>query len=257
MLVETNVAEILVTMASTQSPVKAEVKPAIKSFKGVGKGASGGVLGDAADLVYGAASSHELCERIKMQVSRELSDDEELDIDLDSALMRKDKSDCTPSDLDRIRRERNRMHAKKTRLRKKKMLLELEQLVDYLEGEVVQLHGQVMAHRGFMNEDIGFSSGVVAEYTNQSDDTVVSEEGVGSSSSSSSSSSSASSSLSALLPGTASGSDDNDTYGDTSTRRPYEADEASSNNSGQGSGSDDMDTIPSRLVVSPVPPGPT
>jgi hypothetical protein len=127
--------------------------------------------------IFGSASSHELCERIKIQVSRELSDDEELDIDLDTALMRKDKSDCTPSDLDRIRRERNRMHAKKTRLRKKKMLQELEQLVIHLEGEVQRLHRQVLIHRGGMSsEEIDMSQNSVIAGGYMSDDIEEEEE---------------------------------------------------------------------------------
>lgn len=63
-------------------------------------------------------------EKIRQEVANILSGDDSLDIDTE--LLQKDKSACTSSELDMIRRERNRMHAKRTRLRKKKMLQELE-----------------------------------------------------------------------------------------------------------------------------------
>ena len=65
-------------------------------------------------------------EKLKMQVSALLGDEDCKDImDADPLLM-KDKSTCSTSELEMIRRERNRMHAKKTRLRKKKMIQEME-----------------------------------------------------------------------------------------------------------------------------------
>ena len=65
-------------------------------------------------------------EKLKMQVSALLGDEDCKDImDADPLLM-KDKSTCSTSELEMIRRERNRMHAKKTRLRKKKMIHEME-----------------------------------------------------------------------------------------------------------------------------------
>jgi hypothetical protein len=66
----------------------------------------------------------ETIERLKTQISATLSDDEELEMNQDILL--KDKTSCSTSELEMIRRERNRMHAKKTRLRKKKMLTEME-----------------------------------------------------------------------------------------------------------------------------------
>ena len=57
------------------------------------------------------------------QVSALLSDDE---TDLDRDLLAKDKANRTTSELESIRRERNRMHAKKTRMRKKRMIQEME-----------------------------------------------------------------------------------------------------------------------------------
>jgi uncharacterized protein (DUF3084 family) len=64
-------------------------------------------------------------EKLKMQVSMLLGDDDKEAIDLDPLLM-KDKSTCSTSELEMIRRERNRVHAKKTRLKKKKMVQEME-----------------------------------------------------------------------------------------------------------------------------------
>lgn len=66
-------------------------------------------------------------DRVRAQVSALLSDDEELE--MDKTLLQVDRSSCTTSQLEMIRRERNRMHAKKTRLRKKRMLAEMETVI--------------------------------------------------------------------------------------------------------------------------------
>ena len=63
-------------------------------------------------------------ESLKLQVSASMGDDDRLDVDHE--LLTKDKSTCSSTELELIRRERNRMHAKKTRLRKKKMIHEME-----------------------------------------------------------------------------------------------------------------------------------
>lgn len=60
-----------------------------------------------------------------IQVAALLGDDEQ-NLEIDHELLTKDKSMCSSSELEMIRRERNRMHAKKTRLRKKKMIQEME-----------------------------------------------------------------------------------------------------------------------------------
>ena len=65
-------------------------------------------------------------EKLKMQVSALLGDEDCKDIMDTDPLLSKDKSTCSTSELEMIRRERNRMHAKKTRLRKKKMIQEME-----------------------------------------------------------------------------------------------------------------------------------
>ena len=65
-------------------------------------------------------------EKLKMQVSALLGDEDCKDIADTDPLLSKDKSTCSTSELEMIRRERNRMHAKKTRLRKKKMIHEME-----------------------------------------------------------------------------------------------------------------------------------
>lgn len=51
-------------------------------------------------------------------------------------LLNKDKSQCTPEELELIRRERNRYHAKRTRLRKKRIAAEAESMITQLEKEV-------------------------------------------------------------------------------------------------------------------------
>jgi hypothetical protein len=65
-------------------------------------------------------------EKLKMQVSALLGDDDCKDIADTDPILSKDKATCSTSELEMIRRERNRMHAKKTRLRKKKMIQEME-----------------------------------------------------------------------------------------------------------------------------------
>ena len=153
MLVESNVAEILLVLAG-KSPLNMTNKNNNSSSNSILDHFNDDDTLIINDPLSVASSSHELCERIKMHVSKELSDDEDLDLDFDHALMTKDRSSCTPSDLDRIRRERNRKHAKKTRMRKKKMLQELETLVNYLETEVSTLHYQVIEHRGEYTSDL-------------------------------------------------------------------------------------------------------
>ena len=54
-------------------------------------------------------------------------DEERLEVDQEvERLLLKDKRTCSTTELEMIRRERNRMHAKKTRLRKKRMIQEME-----------------------------------------------------------------------------------------------------------------------------------
>lgn len=54
---------------------------------------------------------------------------------IDYELLGKDRSKCTPSELDQIRRERNRMHAKRTRDRKRLFMEEMAEICKVLEKE--------------------------------------------------------------------------------------------------------------------------
>ena len=54
---------------------------------------------------------------------------------IDYELLGKDRSKCTPEELDRIRRERNRMHAKRTRDRKRMFMGEMAEMCRQLEEE--------------------------------------------------------------------------------------------------------------------------
>lgn len=54
---------------------------------------------------------------------------------IDYELLGKDRSKCSPSELDQIRRERNRMHAKRTRDRKRLFMEEMAEMCKVLEGE--------------------------------------------------------------------------------------------------------------------------
>lgn len=66
---------------------------------------------------------------LRAQVTALLNEDGDLELDQAILSQFKDKSNCSTSELDKLRRERNRMHAKKTRLRKKKMLNEMESVI--------------------------------------------------------------------------------------------------------------------------------
>lgn len=61
---------------------------------------------------------------------------------IDYELLGKDRSKCTPAELDQIRRERNRMHAKRTRDRKRLFMEEMAEMCKILEGEncILQQH---------------------------------------------------------------------------------------------------------------------
>lgn len=69
-------------------------------------------------------------EKIREQVATLLTDHQELVVD--SSLLRREKSQYSQSELEKMRRERNRIHAKKTRLRKKKMIQEMETVSFFL-----------------------------------------------------------------------------------------------------------------------------
>jgi len=58
---------------------------------------------------------------------------------IDYELLGKDRTKCTPSELDQIRRERNRMHAKRTRDRKRLFMEEMADMCKILEGENLTL----------------------------------------------------------------------------------------------------------------------
>lgn len=58
-----------------------------------------------------------------------------LDVGIDYQLLGKDRSKCTPEELDQIRRERNRMHAKRTRDRKRMFMEEMAEMCRILKEE--------------------------------------------------------------------------------------------------------------------------
>jgi len=62
---------------------------------------------------------------------------------IDYELLGKDRSKCTKEELDRIRRERNRMHAKRTRDRKRLFLEELGELCRQLQEENLLLRNHL------------------------------------------------------------------------------------------------------------------
>ncbi|KAL7539445.1 hypothetical protein ACHAXR_009297 [Thalassiosira sp. AJA248-18] len=77
---------------------------------------------------------------------------------IDYALLGKDRSACTPAELDQIRRERNRMHAKRTRDRKRIFMEEMEVMIKQLEDEnsLLQEHvNKLNANQPSSAEEVG------------------------------------------------------------------------------------------------------
>jgi hypothetical protein len=75
------------------------------------------------------------------------ADEALLDDGIDYTLLGKDRSACTPAELDQIRRERNRMHAKRTRDRKRIFMEEMEVMIKKLEDENTLL----LSHANMVN----------------------------------------------------------------------------------------------------------
>lgn len=70
-----------------------------------------------------------------LQENSENVDIEAADDGIDYELLGKDRSKCTPEELDQIRRERNRMHAKRTRDRKRLFMEEMSEVCRQLQEE--------------------------------------------------------------------------------------------------------------------------
>lgn len=66
---------------------------------------------------------------------QKLSQEQYPDDGIDYELLGKDRSKCTAGELDKIRKERNRMHAKRTRDRKRIFMEEMEDIIRQLENE--------------------------------------------------------------------------------------------------------------------------
>jgi hypothetical protein len=73
---------------------------------------------------------------------------------IDYQLLGKDRSKCTPEELDQIRRERNRMHAKRTRDRKRLLMEEMEKIIKKLEDENQLLQNHFESLGGASNDQV-------------------------------------------------------------------------------------------------------
>jgi hypothetical protein len=91
------------------------------------------------------------------QAQHELPDD-----GIDYALLGKDRSQCTPAELDKIRRERNRMHAKRTRDRKRIFMEEMEGIIKKLEQENELLESHLVSLGGDPDEIAANSTPLLA-----------------------------------------------------------------------------------------------
>lgn len=65
---------------------------------------------------------------------------------IDYALLSRDRNKCTPQELDRIRKERNRMHAKRTRDRKKIFIQEMLNVIQVLDAENLKLRALIQQY---------------------------------------------------------------------------------------------------------------
>jgi hypothetical protein len=81
---------------------------------------------------------------------RDVIADEALEDGIDYILLGKDRSACTPAELDQIRRERNRMHAKRTRDRKRIFMEEIEVMIKKLEDE----NSLLLSHANMVNASL-------------------------------------------------------------------------------------------------------
>lgn len=79
---------------------------------------------------------------------------------IDYELLGKDRSKCTAAELDKIRRERNRMHAKRTRDRKRMFMEEMEEIIKQLQDEnhLLQVHLNSLSCRGNLRVNESTSS---------------------------------------------------------------------------------------------------
>lgn len=75
---------------------------------------------------------------------------------IDYELLSKDRTKCTPDELDRIRKERNRMHAKRTRDRKRIYMEEMEGIMKTLEDE----NKLLLDHHHKLVEELNVQKGV-------------------------------------------------------------------------------------------------
>lgn len=81
---------------------------------------------------------------------------------IDYELLGKDRSQCTPAELDKIRRERNRMHAKRTRDRKRIFMEEMEGIIKKLEQENELLRDHLVSLGGDPDEIAADSTPLLA-----------------------------------------------------------------------------------------------
>ncbi|CAM9663933.1 unnamed protein product, partial [Chrysoparadoxa australica] len=138
---------------ASDTPIKEEMypegQPGDRSFlsgkmRSEGGNASGSGSGSGCDSNVNTAGSD--------LGSEDTTQPSESGTDLDQ--LKKEKVDCTPEGLEKIRRERNRLHAKRTRDRKRLFLEETETSIARLEEQNKrmreEIEGLVVANRMFM-----------------------------------------------------------------------------------------------------------
>ena len=122
--------------ASQIPELPALILPGQHSSKKIREAASAAVVaavsGDEGDAMVATAAAVPPAKPLHPAVNAQghLPDD-----GIDYDLLSKDRSKCTPAELDQIRRERNRMHAKRTRDRKRIFMEEMEVMIKQLEEE--------------------------------------------------------------------------------------------------------------------------
>jgi hypothetical protein len=95
-------------------------------------------------ILPGQHKSKKLTSSESVESKQDLPDD-----GIDYELLGKDRSKCTATELDQIRRERNRMHAKRTRDRKRLFMEEMAEMCKRLEDENIILQSHLDNLNGF------------------------------------------------------------------------------------------------------------
>lgn len=159
-VVESSVADILVSL-STDNASNNEVtgkRRKTKKFAAGSSSSQGGGESDGSSMLSEYGSDQPITvQQIRRRISATTNEEEKAKSPQGSAAMETAFSpSADPEDIERMRRERNKLHARKTRVRKKKLMHEMERIVSHLEDEVETLRSR----SGTLVEEVDTPHGV-------------------------------------------------------------------------------------------------